>query len=350
MKFFLRNKFLVISLAIVLILAMTIFYYLFKPRHFPNKSITYILTPGTSSGHLAKDLKKLHVIEHPILFRIVVRMQGVSKNLKGGEYRFDTGISLQQIINKLKLGKVVQHEVTIVDGWTLKQALQVLDSNPYLKHELTGLTYQQISEKLGLKYSNPEGLFLPETYQFSWPDSDYDILKRAARALSVLLQAEWQTRTTGLVYKNPYQALIAASLIQKESGNDAERSKISGVIYRRLVKRMRLQIDPTVIYALGDKYKGKLTRKDLKVKSPYNTYLHYGLPPTPIALSGANAIHAAVHPDDGDELYFVAKGDGTHHFSSSLKGHDRAIIKYLLNKPKQNNLKQVVPSIEPSHG
>lgn len=305
---------------------------LFSPNKFADNNIIYVYSPGTNTHQLADELYQRGVIKHPLLFRIAIRVQGHSKHLKSGEYEFNSGISMQGVINKLASGDVSTYEVTIVDGWTFKQALQMLESNPYLKHTLKGMSVAEIAKKLGIQRNNPEGLFLPETYQFIWPDSDEDVLRRAHKALQLVLQAQWEARTTGLVYKTPYQALIVASLVQKESGDVAERTEISGVIYRRLLKNMRLQIDPTVIYALGNKYKGKLHREDLWVKSPYNTYRHRGLPPTPIALPGANAIHAALHPDDGDALYFVAKGDGSHHFSSTLKAHDKAVLKYLLDK------------------
>lgn len=332
MRRLVQSKIVIALTILFLLLCISLAYYLFSPRHFVKSTQTYIFSPGTNSRQLADDLKRLNIITHPVLFRLALRLERVGTSLKGGEYHFPSGISVQKLINKLRDGDVVRYEVTIVDGWTFKQAMIVLENNPYLQHKLKGMSPEQIASKLHLKHKNPEGLFLPETYQFTWPDSDQEILQRAATALQAVLRAKWPTRETGLIYKTPYQALIAASLIQRESGNDPERPTISGVIYRRLVMRMRLQIDPTVIYALANRYKGKLTRKDMRVKSPYNTYLNYGLPPTPIALAGENSIQAALHPNDGDELYFVAKGDGTHHFSSTLKGQDKAIKKYLLKK------------------
>ena len=327
-----HSKIAIIVIIFFLLVSLLMAYYLFRPRYYSHAAENYIFSPGANSRHLADDLERLDIITYPRLFRLALRLEGVGTSLKGGEYYFPSGISLQKLINKLRDGDVVRYEVTIVDGWTFKQAMTVLENNPYLQHRLKGMTAAQVASALHLKHENPEGLFLPETYQYTWPDSDQDILQRAAKALQLVLHSEWQNRTTGLIYKTPYQALIAASLVQRESGNDPERPIISGVIYRRLMMRMRLQIDPTVIYALGDHYQGKLTRKDMRVKSPYNTYLHYGLPPTPIALVSADAIYAALHPNEGDQLYFVAKGDGTHHFSSSLKAHDRAVLKYLLGK------------------
>jgi UPF0755 protein len=308
------------------------FYYLYRPLTFNNSPVSYTVSPGSGVLRIAYDLKKLGVIDSPQLFVIIVSIEGQQTKLQSGEYQFESGItSLQSIITKMKEGDVVTHELTIVDGWSFKQLMQVLNNQPDLKHELAGLTPAQVAQKLQLNAENPEGLFLPETYQFVGGDSDISILKRANKAMMVVLNAEWQTRTTGDIYTTPYQALIVASMIQKESGVPADQSKVSGVIYRRLQKNMRLQIDPTVIYAMGDAYTGKLHSKDLWVSSPYNTYRHRGLPPTPIAYPSDTALYAALHPEQGNELYFVAAGNGTHYFSSNLQTHDRAVIKYLLN-------------------
>jgi len=330
-----QQKWLTIIGAIIIVLLLVfcyiIFSYLYRARQFPEKQITYILSPGMTTKQLANDLYHRNILRHPHLFAILVRLEGKSKHLQSGEYRFVSGMNLQALINKLADGDVVRYEFTIVDGWTFKQLREVLRNNRYLKHKLAHLSSAQIADLLHLRHADPEGLFLAETYQFTWHDSDIDILKRAHRALQIVLKAEWRLRTTGNVYKTPYQALIVASMLEKETSKLDERSKISGVIYRRLQKGMRLQIDPTVIYALGNRFTGKLHRRDLNINSPYNTYRHYGLPPTPIAICGVTAIHTALQPDSGSELYFVAKGNGSHHFSSTLKAHDRAVLKYLLN-------------------
>ena len=330
-----RQKWLIISSMIIafllLIAGYLIFSYLYRPQKFTKKQVTYVLSPGTTTRRLATELDQRHIIKHPYLFALLIRLEGQAKRLQSGEYQFNSGINLQTVINKLVRGDVVRYEFTIVNGWTFKQLRQVLQNNPYLQHKLTHLTNLQIANLLHLQHKNPAGLFLAETYQFTWHDTDIDILQRAHQALQLILKAEWKNRTTNTIYKTPYQALIVASMLEKETSNTIEYNKISGVIYRRLNKRMRLQIDPTVIYALGDKFSGKLHRRDLRINSPYNTYRHYGLPPTPIALCGAAVIQAALQPDAGTELYFVAKSDGRHHFSSTLKAHDQAILKYLLN-------------------
>ena len=310
----------------------SVFYYLYRPLIFTNSPVNYTVSPGSGVLRIAYDLKKLGVIDSPDIFVTIVLIEGQQKKLQSGEYQFESGkTSLQSIILMMRDGDVVKHELTIVDGWSFKQLMQVLNSQPELKHELKGLTPLQVAEKLKLNAANPEGLFLPETYQFVAGDSDLSILQRAHKAMMVVLNAEWKSRTTGELYQTPYQALIVASMIQRESGVPADQAKVSGVIYRRLQKNMRLQIDPTVIYAMGDAYTGKLHSKDLWVSSPYNTYRHRGLPPTPIAYPSDTALYAALHPDEGNELYFVATGNGTHYFSSNLQTHDRAVIKYLVN-------------------
>lgn len=323
-----------VLIALTLLLTIGVFYYLNRPLRFSEPSVTYLLKPGTSATRLAYELRNKGYIQYPRLFALLIRLEGQGDKLKVGDYEFEPGISVQKIINKLATGDVQKHQITLIDGTTFQQVLDELAENPYIQHKLLGQSIAEIAQRLGIEQSNPEGWFLPETYQFQWPDSDLDILKRAHKAMQVVLNAEWQQRTTGLVYKTPYQALIVASMIEKESADRTELNKISGVIFRRIQKGMRLQIDPTVIYALGERYNGKITKKNLRYRSPYNTYRVKGLPPTPISLPSAAAIHAALQPDDGHELYFVAKGDGSHHFSSTLKAHDRAVIKYLLNNKR----------------
>jgi UPF0755 protein len=329
-----RKLYLLGSFILILAVASLVYlaHFAYQPRVFSPEQITYVLSPGATTHHIADDLHAQGLIQKPLLFRLLVRTEGQGKHLQSGEYHFTSGNTVQSFINKLVRGDVVRYEITLVDGWTFKQAFQVIENNPYLEHQLKGLTPAEVAQQLNLKHANPEGLFLPETYQFRRPNTDVEILQRAHQALLTVLNQAWSSRSSGDIYPTPYKALIAASLIQRESANDAERPEISGVIYRRLQKRMRLQIDPTVIYALGDKYRGKLHRKDMRINSPYNTYRHHGLPPTPIALPGKNAIIAATHPAMGDALYFVAMGDGRHYFSANLQQHDKAIKKYLLQK------------------
>ncbi|MSP52730.1 MAG: endolytic transglycosylase MltG [Gammaproteobacteria bacterium] len=313
-----------------LIIISLFLFSLFRGYKFAGTPKTYILMPGTPTIKVAYDLKRLDVLRHPRVFTFTVKLEGHLKQLKSGEYQFQSGVSLQDIINKLIAGDVVKHQITIVDGWTFKQMMNAFDNDPYLTHVLNTLTPAQIAMVLKLDQADPEGLFLPETYQFTWPDSDQKILLRAHKLLQLALHTQWPLRTTGDVYKAPYEALIAASLIQKEGTLTDDRAKISGVIYRRLQQKMLLQIDPTVIYALGDRYQGKLHHKDLRINSPYNTYRNRGLPPTPIAMVGVPALYAALHPASGTELYFVAKGDGSHFFSTTLPQHDQAIKQFLL--------------------
>lgn len=252
-----------------------------------------------------------------------------------GEYLLAEAESPKSILDLLQSGKVVSYTVTLVEGWTFAQFLDALSSNKKLTHVLDGLTQAEQMAALGLTLAHPEGWFYPDTYQFIAGDRDADILQRAYQKMVSVLDTEWQERQEGLPYETPYQALIMASIIEKETGAGGEREQISGVFVRRLLKGMRLQTDPTVIYGLGNRYAGNITRKHLREETAYNTYRIHGLPPTPIAMPGRLSIHAALHPDEGSALYFVAKGDGSHHFSDSLKEHNQAVDKYQRrNRPK----------------
>ena len=224
------------------------------------------------------------------------------------------------------------HQVTLPEGITLARAIEILAQQKQLVHELDGVLDQRIAA-LTSGYPGSEGLFFPDSYQYEKGASDWDILQRAFAAMQRALDEEWQHRSENLPYQSPYDALIMASIVERETGLPEERSEIAGVFVRRLYQNMRLQTDPTIIYGLGDTYQGNLRRKHLEDESNrYNTYRHKGLPPTPIALPGRAAIHAALHPQDGKTLYFVARGDGGHYFSETLAEHQQAVRKYQLNR------------------
>jgi len=279
------------------------------------------------------------LLKRPIFFVLLTRFENSARHLQAGEYAITPNTTPKQLLRKMKLGDVIHYKMTLIEGWTFKEIMNALSSNPHITHDLTGLSAQAIAAKLKLQQKNPEGLFFPDTYNFTAGSSDFAILERAHAKLVELLQSDWKERAKGLPYKNSYQALIVASMIEKETSLDAEKPEIAGVIVRRLQKWMHLQIDATVIYGLGNDYQGKLTRKDLQFKSPYNTYLHYGLPPTPISIPGAESIWAALHPKPGKVMYYVAKPDGSHQFSVTLAEHDAAIRKYLQKKPNKGELR-----------
>ncbi|MCK4609255.1 MAG: endolytic transglycosylase MltG, partial [Gammaproteobacteria bacterium] len=250
----------------------------------------------------------------------------------------EPGTTPIQLLNKLVSGDVILRSFTIVDGWTFHDMINALEQNPSIVHTLKGLTDPQIMQKIGVPGEIPEGRFYPDTYKFSGGVKDVDILRSAYKLMQSKLNAAWNNRAADAPYSCQYKALIAASIIEKEAAVPSERPIISGVIKRRLKKNMYLQMDPTVIYGLGDSYKGDLTVKDLRRNTPYNTYLHKRLPPTPICIPSIDAFEAALHPQAGKELYFVAKGDGTHEFSATLKEQDAAIRKYQLKKnPKKSS-------------
>jgi len=264
----------------------------------------------------------------PLYWRLLARQMQVADRLHAGEYALKAGITPRQLLADMAAGKVLQHHFTIVDGWTFNELRQALEHAELLRHDSAGLDDAALMQRIGADGEAPEGRFLPETYAFVKGDSDLDILKRAHRAMAEALSGLWQGRAPDLPLATPYEALILASIVEKETGQAAERAQIAGVFVRRLRLHMLLQTDPTVIYGMGASYAGNIRRSDLTTDTPYNTYVRAGLPPTPIALPGKPALQAALHPDDGDALYFVAKGDGTHVFSSTLAEHNRHVDCY----------------------
>jgi UPF0755 protein len=297
-------------------------------------TVVYEIKPGASLTGVAYDLHQSGHITEPRVLVLWARLQG-NTEIQAGEYRFESGKTPLQWLAQMNRGDVIRYQVTLVEGWTWKEALQALHKQPKLTHTLQGLDMYAVAEKLGMeKGQHLEGMFFPDTYSFTSGDSDLDVLLHAYEALQAVLEEEWQGRASGLPYTSSYEALIMASIIEKETGVPEERGDIAGVFVRRLEKRMRLQTDPTVIYGLGDEYTGNLKRKHLSQHTPYNTYMIHGLPPTPIALAGREAIHAALHPLDGDSLFFVARGDGSHYFSATLEEHTQAVRKYQLQRRK----------------
>ncbi|MFC0034811.1 endolytic transglycosylase MltG [Cardiobacterium valvarum] len=263
---------------------------------------------------------------------LYARLNPQAANIKAGDYRIDENATLPSLINDITNGKVVVYSVTVIEGKTFKDLRETLRQTAGLEHTLNSKTDAEVATLLGLQ-GNPEGWFLPETYQFNRGTTDLDMLKRMYDEMQRTLEKAWASRAEGLPLATPYEALILASIIEKETGVAAERPQISGVFTRRLQKNMLLQTDPTVIYGAAD-YHGDLTRKHLQTDTPYNTYINKGLPPTPIALPGKASIEAALHPADGDSLYFVADGTGGHTFSATYEEHQQAVADYL--KKQQN--------------
>lgn len=299
-----------------------------------NISSEYILEikAGTSLTDLAIDLTERGWLVHPNYLIFEARRLKKAHKIKTGEFLVHPGTTPLQLLDQLIEGKVVQYSLTLVEGWNFREIRDALQSSTTIKQTIQDWTPAGIVTLLQLPHPSPEGLFYPDTYHFPRGLSDIEFLHRAHERLHQILDEEWQNRAQELPYKNKYEALIMASIIEKETGAAEERDEIAGVFVRRLNKGMKLQTDPTVIYAIGEAFDGDIRRKDLKIDSPYNTYVYPGLPPTPIAAAGKEAIYAALHPKEGNTLYFVSRGDGTHQFSATLKDHNRAVRKYQLGK------------------
>lgn len=292
------------------------------------QDITYTIEPGQSLKQMAFDLKNHGVITAPWTFILLTRLSGHATDLQAGEYFFAGNSSLVDIIQQVVRGDVVMHELRINEGWTFAQVAEQILAHDAMKKTLDWSKPNTILTQLSFSEENSEGLFYPDTYYFPRGYTDATFLTHAYTRMQEFLEKSWQLRDNNLPYDTSYQALIAASIIEKETAVSDERTEISGVIMRRLQKNMPLQMDPTVVYGLGANYDKPLTHADLKTDTPYNTYLHYGLPPTPIAIPSPASIEAALHPRPGTSLYFVANGDGSHTFSSTLDAHNQAVEIY----------------------
>ena len=287
---------------------------------------------GTQLPGILRELERQHVRTGTSLhWRLLARQMGVAGKLHAGEYALDAGTTPRALLAKMAAGEVIQHRFTIVEGWTFAQLREALAREAGLKQTLAASNDAAIMRALGAADVPAEGQFLPETYNYVKGMDDVDILRRAHKAMSDALDKQWNLRAADLPLQSPYQALILASIVEKETARADERPLIAGVFLHRLKIGMRLQTDPTVIYGLGAAFDGNLRRGDLDTDTPFNTYTREGLPPTPIALPGAAALSAALHPAATDALYFVARGDGTHEFSPTLEAHNRAVAKYQLH-------------------
>jgi len=278
------------------------------------------------------------LITDPQALYLYGRYHALGRAIKVGEFELTGSLTPIDLLTKVTSNQVKEYKITFSEGISFKEVLAKIAQTPKLTHTLQSGSAQPLPSlmaQLQLPEMHPEGRFFPSTYRFPLGTTDLDLLKRAYHQMEAVLAAEWSQREDGLPYKTPYEALIMASIIEKETGVASERQQIAGVFVRRLNKKMRLQTDPTVIYGLGDSYNGNLKRSHLKDKSnPYNTYAIKGLPPTPIAMPGQEAIYAALHPAAGSALYFVAKGDGTHYFSATLDEHNAAVKRYQLKRRK----------------
>jgi UPF0755 protein len=289
---------------------------------------TINVTPGTHLRSLSVMLEREGVIGNAQAFWLLGRVLGKSGTLKVGVYTLDRPLTPLQLYSKIQRGEVSQAMVQFIEGWNWREVRAVLAAQPLLKNDSAGMSDADLMQAIGAEESHPEGLLFPDTYFYAPHTSDIQVLRRAYRLQHEKLMAAWETRAAGLPYRTPYEALIMASIVEKETGAASERPQIAGVFLNRLRLGMRLQTDPTVIYGLGERFDGNLRKIDLQRDTPYNTYTRAGLPPTPIAMPSEAAIDAALHPAKTDALYFCARGDGTHEFSSNLTAHNRAVNRY----------------------
>lgn len=293
------------------------------------EAAVYEVRPGSNLSRVAADLQARGHLSTPLLLRLLARWQGVGGNIQQGEYRLQPGMSAADLLTAMVEGDTIQYRVTLLEGWTIRQALAALHRAEKMRRELApDASLVEIARAMNLPGDNPEGLVFPDTYFYTKDTSDVEILRRGYQRLQAVLEQAWSSRLGALPYDTPYDALIMASIIEKESAATSERGHIAGVFVRRLEQGMRLQSDPTVIYGMGAAFDGDLRRADLRTTTDYNTYRVDGLPPTPIALAGRDSILAALNPLPSDYLYFVSRGDGSHHFSATLEEHNAAVNRY----------------------
>lgn len=334
-----RSLAIVIILAIVAVIAwagITYVHFTRTPLNVRTTGQTLEIARGEGFSGIVAQLRRERLSDaQPLLWRALAWRLGVASRLHAGEYALAPGMTPTVLLENMAAGRVLHHRVTLVDGWTFAQVRQALQKAPKLAHDIDKLGDADVMAKLGDAGQSPEGEFMPDTYDYVLGMSGLDVLARAHKAMQAFLDAQWSQRDTSIWPQQPYQALILASLVEKETAVPAERPEIAGVFERRLKLGMKLETDPSVIYGMGAAYAGKIHKADLQTDTPYNTYTRYGLPPTPIALPSRAAIHAVLHPAQGDALYFVAKGDGTHVFSATLAEQNAAVKKYILGKKNQ---------------
>ncbi len=315
-------------LAILLPLLVIVLGYANRPLAGLADERVFAIAPGTPLAALSEELGELGVINHPLLFSAMARLQGAEKSISQGEYLLPAGATPAELLAMFVAGEVRQHRLTLVEGWTFQQALAEIQASEAIKAELAGASLEEIARRMNLEVSSPEGMIFPDTYFHAAGDSDLQLLLRAHSRLEAVLEGEWNSRAADLPLASAYEALILASIVEKEASDAGQRELIAGVFVNRIEQGMRLQSDPTVIYGLGERFDGDLRTADLNDASAHNTYRNHGLPPSPISLAGLGAIRASLQPRRSDYLYFVSTNDGGHHFSRSLQEHNAAVDCY----------------------
>lgn len=291
-------------------------------------AVEFSIKPGSAVRGVTRQIANAGVPVHPILLEILARATGKSTKMKAGTYEVKPGATPLRLLDQLVRGEHAQEALVIIEGWTFHQMRQAIAAHGALKHETTALSEQELLALIAPDHKKAEGLFFPDTYRFAKGSSDLQIYKLAHAQMMKKLNDAWQKRNPALPYKTPYEALVMASIVEKETGRREERNMIAAVFVNRLSRGMLLQTDPTVIYGMAELYQGNIRKRDLQTDTPYNTYTRTGLPPTPIALPGAESIDATFNPAKTDALYFVSRGDGTSYFSKNLSEHNSAVDKY----------------------
>lgn len=300
----------------------------FSPVRLTSPVLDVEITPGSGLRGAARQVTEAGVDLNPWVLTILGRLMRAEASIKAGSYELRAGITPWEVLRKLSRGDVTQAEIAFIEGWTFRQMRERLEAHPELRHDSRGLSEAEIMARLGAPQRSAEGMFFPDTYLFSKRSSDLDVLARAYRAMQRHLEREWAARAPKLPYREPYQALIMASIVEKETGRGEDRPMVAAVFTNRLRQGMLLQTDPTVIYGVGAAFDGNLRKRDLQTDTPYNTYTRTGLPPTPIAMPGLAALRATLHPAASPALYFVARGDGSSQFSRTLEEHNEAVNRY----------------------
>ncbi|MCB1909102.1 MAG: endolytic transglycosylase MltG [Rhodocyclaceae bacterium] len=303
-----------------------------RPLAQPDGPVDFTIARGSSARAAANAIRASGIDVDPRLFAWIARLTDKARQLKAGSYEIARPVSTWQLLAKLTAGDVSLREMRLIEGWTFAQVRAAIDAQADLAHDSKGMSDSEILAAIGAAEAHPEGLFFPDTYLFDLQASDLDLYRRAYREMQQRLAAAWQARAEGLPLASPYEALILASIVEKETGRAEDRPMIAAVFVNRLQRGMRLQTDPTVIYGLGAQFDGNLRRRDLERDTPYNSYTRAGLPPTPIGMPGAASLAAALAPADARHLYFVARGDGSSEFSLTLREHNRAVARYQLGR------------------
>ncbi|WP_305075552.1 endolytic transglycosylase MltG [Propionivibrio sp.] len=305
------------------------FYWLVsKPLPLADERIEFSVTPGSGMRAAARDVVAAGVPFEPLALVVLGRLLRVDASIKAGSYEITRGESLLDLLKKLTRGDVTLSEIVFPEGWTFRQIRERLDAHPDVTHASTGLSDMEIMRLIGADGESLEGWIFPDTYLFAKNSRDIEVLARAHHAMQRHLAQAWESRAPGLPLATPYQALVLASIVEKETGREQDRPLVAAVFINRLKRGMLLQTDPSVIYGLGQGFDGNLRKRDLLADTPYNTYTRAGLPPTPIAMPGLASIKAVLHPAESSALYFVARGDGSSHFSQTLDEHNNAVNRF----------------------